>query len=201
MRWFKSLLVAAGLVALTVASCAGTTGRIGKVDAPSSNQSASVSTSTPVTNTLPGPHPAPTDNNNGTAFDPCLAYSAEQLRAWGVKPGSVEDLANTPSLQRGCAWSGDGWDVQQTVLNRPISDYLNQDLFPGSEPVAIEGLNAARWRDEVDPQRVCYVELPAQKASVGTIVGVRNPQAQEAIPDACTKAMSIAADTAKKLPQ
>ncbi|WP_330220028.1 DUF3558 family protein [Mycobacteroides franklinii] len=139
----------------------------------------SASTSTTVTNTLPGPHPAPTDNNNGTSFDPCLAYSSDELRAWGVKPGSVEDLANTPSLQRGCTWSGDGWDIQQTVLNRPATDHLNQDLFPGSELVTIEGLNAARWRDEVDPQRVCYVELPSQKASVGTIVGIRDPQAQK----------------------
>ncbi|SKU75811.1 MULTISPECIES: DUF3558 family protein [Mycobacteroides] len=201
MRWSMSLPIAACIVALTAAGCTDTTGGIAKTDSSASKQSASASTSTPVTNTLPSPHPGPTDNNNGTSFDPCLAYSADELRAWGVKPGSVEDLANTPSLQRGCAWSGDGWDVQQTVLNRPISDYLNQDLFPGSEQVTVEGLAAVRWRDEVDPQRVCYVELPAQKASVGTIVGVRNPQAQKVIPDACTKAMSIATDTAKKLPK
>lgn len=91
--------------------------------------------------------------------------------------------------------------MQQTVLNRPITDYLNQDLFPGSAQITIEGLNAVRWRDEVGPQRVCHVELPAQKASARTPVRVRDPQAQKVIPDACTKAMNIATDTAKKLPQ
>ncbi|CPT40385.1 Protein of uncharacterised function (DUF3558) [Mycobacteroides abscessus subsp. abscessus] len=153
------------------------------------------------TNTLPGPHPPPTDSNDGTSFDPCLAYTADDLRSWGVSPGSVKDEGVGESTQRGCSWDGPGWKLQQLVVNRPVDEYLNQDNYPGAEAISIGDLRAVRWRDNVDPQRVCFIELPSQRASVGTIVGVNSPQAQRAIPDACAKAVDIATGTAKKLPK
>lgn len=77
------------VVALVAAGCMGTTGGIARTDSSSSNRSTLASTSATVTNTLLEPHPAPTDNNNGTSFDPCLAYSASELKSWGVMGGSV----------------------------------------------------------------------------------------------------------------
>ncbi|MCA4749575.1 DUF3558 domain-containing protein [Mycobacteroides abscessus] len=200
MRPAFMLPLAACAAILGLSGCT-TTVTSGDATTASSVNTSAVVTSPAATNTLPGPHPPPNDNNNGTSFDPCLAYSAAELKSWGVAPGSVEDIANSPGLQRGCVWYGDGWDVQQTVLNGSVDRFRNQELFPGSEPVVIEGLDAVRWPDEVDPKRVCYVELPSQRATVGTIVGIRNPQAQRVIPDACAKAMAIATDTAKKLPK
>ncbi|SIL89084.1 Protein of uncharacterised function (DUF3558) [Mycobacteroides abscessus subsp. abscessus] len=195
----RSMLVptVAGMIALAIAGCTGSTGGIAKTEPSSSSSSASAT----VTNTLLEPHPTPTDNNNGTSFDPCLAYSADELKSWGVMPGSVKDLGIGDTIQRGCRWSGDGWELQQLVIDRPVDDYLNQQLFAGSEAVMIEGLKAVKWRDEADPQRVCHVELPSEKSAVGVLVGVNSPQAMKAIPDACDKALSIAADVAKKLPK
>lgn len=189
------------ITTLIVAGCTGNTGGIAKTDSTSDNQSAVTSTSGTVANTLVEPHSAPTDNNNGTSFDPCLAYSAAELKSWGVMPGSVKDLGIGDTIQRGCRWSGDGWELQQLVIDRPVDDYLNQQLFAGSEAVMIEGLKAVKWRDEADPQRVCHVELPSEKSAVGVLVGVNSPQAMKAIPDACDKALNIAADVAKKLPK
>lgn len=187
----------AGMIALAVAGCTGSTGGIAKTEPSSSSPSGPAT----VANTLVEPHPAPTDNNNGTSFDPCLAYSADELKSWGVMPGSVKDLGIGDTIQRGCRWSGDGWELQQLVIDRPVDDYLNQKLFAGSEAVMIEGLKAVKWRDEADPQRVCHVELPSEKSAVGVLVGVNSPQAMKAIPDACDKALNIAADVAKKLPK
>ncbi|WP_426331472.1 DUF3558 family protein, partial [Mycobacteroides abscessus] len=98
----------AGMIALAVAGCTGSTEGIAKTEPSSSSPSASAT----VTNTLVEPHPAPTDNNNGTSFDPCLAYSAAELKSWGVMPGSVKDLGIGDTIQRGCRWSGDGWELQ-----------------------------------------------------------------------------------------
>ncbi|WP_100524128.1 DUF3558 domain-containing protein [Mycobacteroides abscessus] len=183
-----------------VATACSTTVTSGDPTAPSSATGVASASSTP-TNTLPGPHPPPTESNNGTSFDPCLAYTADELRSWGVSPGSVEDEGVGESTQRGCSWDGPGWVLQQLVVNRSVDEYLNQDNYPGAEAITIGDLRAVRWRDNVDPQRVCFIELPSQQASVGTIVGVNSPQAQRAIPDACVKAVAIATDTAKKLPK
>ncbi|OHU31658.1 hypothetical protein BKG76_00095 [Mycobacteroides franklinii] len=193
------LLGVAGIVALAVAGCAESTKAITKTE--SSSTTGSPPASSTVTNTLLEPHPAPTDNNNGTSFDPCLAYTAVELKSWGVKAGSVKDLGIGDTIQRGCRWSGDGWELQQLVINRPVDDYLNQKLFAGSESVTVGGLRAVKWRDEADPQRVCHVELPSQQSTVGVLVGVNSPQAHKTIPDACDKAMSIATDVANKLPK
>ena len=186
-----------------IAILAGCTKTVTSGDATtaSSAGASSVSTSPATTSTLPGPHPPPSDNNDGTSFDPCLAYTADELKNWSVAPGSVEDLANTPGLQRGCKWQGDGWELQQTVLNGSIDRFRDQELFPESEAINIDGLGAVKFRKPADDMTVCYVELPSQKATVGTIVGINSPAAQRAIPDACTKAMRIATDTAKKLPK
>ncbi|WP_191989077.1 DUF3558 domain-containing protein [Mycobacteroides salmoniphilum] len=162
---------AASMIGFATTGCAGSTEGIAKTEVtPNPPPTPSI-----VTNTLLEPHPAATDNNSGTSFDPCLAYSADELKSWGVMPGSVKDLG--------------------------VGDYLNQKLFAGSEAVMIEGLKAVKWRDEADPQRVCHVELPSQKSAVGVLVGVNSPQAQKAIPDACDKALSIANDVATKLPK
>jgi hypothetical protein len=197
----RSLSLQFAVCTALLASAAGCSTTITSGDATTAPSSVSASPNTSVTNTLPGPHPPPTDNNDGTTFDPCLAYTADELKAWGVSPGSVEDLANKPGLQRGCKWSGDGWILQQTVLNRSIDEFLDQDLFPGAQPVTVGGLASAQFHKPADDLTVCFVELPSQKASVGTIVRMNDPQAQRETPDACTKAISIATDTAKKLPK
>lgn len=193
------LLAPAFALALAVAGCSST---VTSGDATiASSVSASTTTASPtVTNTLPGPHPPPNDNNNGTGFDPCLAYTATELKNWGVAPGSVEDQGVGDGIQRGCLWHGDGWVLQQLVINQPVEQYLNSSSF-SAEAITVGGLGAAMYRTPPGDPTSCSVELPAQKASVGTIVRVNDPQAKRAIPDACTKALTVATDTAKKLPK
>lgn len=199
MRQVSLLPITACATILGLSGCATTTS--GDATTASSVSTSGATASPTVTNTLPGPHPPPNENNNGTSFDPCLAYSAAELKSWGVAPGSVEDLGVKDTIQRGCTWKGDGWDVQQLVINRSVDEFLNQALFPGAWTVNIGGLTAALHRTPQDDMTVCYVELPSQRATVGTIVGINSSQAQRETPDACTRAISIATDTAKKLPK
>lgn len=200
MRHAPSLLATACVTILGLSGCSTT---ITSVDATKASSTGSVggSPSTTATNTLPGPHPPPTDNNNGTSFDPCLAYTADELKSWGVAPGSVEDKGVGDTVQRGCKWTGDGWVVQQLVINQLIDRYFNNPSFPGAQAIAVDGLTAAQYRKPVDDMTICYIDLPSEKASVGTIVSVRDRKAKQLIPDACTKALEIASVTAKKLPK
>lgn len=199
MRRSVSLLAACAAVGLSGCSTSTITS-IDATTAPSANPALTAS-STPPTNTLPGPHPPPTDNNNGTSFDPCMAYTADELKSWGVAPGSVEDKGVGDTMQRGCKWTGDGWVVQQLVVNQLIDRYFNNPSFPGAQAITVDGLTAAQYRKPVDDMTICYIDLPSQQASVGTIVSVRDRKAKQLIPDACTKALEIASDTAKKLPK
>ncbi|CPR74251.1 DUF3558 domain-containing protein [Mycobacteroides abscessus] len=197
----RSVLVLAVCAAVGLSGCSTST--ITSIDATKASSTGSVagSSSTVATNTLQAPHPQPNTNNNGTSFDPCLAYTADELKSWGVAPGSVEDKGVKDTIQRGCLWKGDGWVLQQLVVNRQIDEYLDQELFPGAEAITVGGLSAVKFRSPPEDMTGCYVEIPSQKATVGTIVSVRDPKAKQAIPDACTKAVAIAEDTAKKLPK
>ncbi|MGC7358304.1 DUF3558 family protein, partial [Mycobacteroides abscessus subsp. massiliense] len=101
MRPPSSLLITGFVAIFGVAGCTTT---ITSGDATTASSSAST-TSLTATNTLPGPHPPPNDNNNGTSFDPCLAYTATELKSWGVAPGSVEDQGVGDNIQRGCLFA------------------------------------------------------------------------------------------------
>ncbi|MBN7442607.1 DUF3558 domain-containing protein [Mycobacteroides abscessus] len=197
----RSVLVLAVCAAVGLSGCSTST--ITSIDATKASSTGSVagSSSTVATNTLQAPHPQPNTNNNGTSFDPCLAYTADELKSWGVAPGSVEDKGVKDTIQRGCLWKGDGWVLQQLVVNRQLDEYLDQELFPGAEAITVGGLSAVKFRSPPEDMTGCYVEIPSQKATVGTIVSVRDSKAKQAIPDACTKAVAIAEDTAKKLPK
>ncbi|SKX66188.1 Protein of uncharacterised function (DUF3558) [Mycobacteroides abscessus subsp. bolletii] len=197
----RSVLVLAVCAAVGLSGCSTST--ITSIDATKASSTGSVagSSSTVATNTLQAPHPQPNTNNNGTSFDPCLAYTAGELKSWGVAPGSVEDKGLKDTIQRGCLWKGDGWVLQQLVVNRQLDEYLDQELFPGAEAITVGGLNAVKFRSPPEDMTGCYVEIPSQKATVGTIVSVRDSKAKQAIPDACIKAVAIAEDTAKKLPK
>ncbi|OHU62958.1 hypothetical protein BKG85_16040 [Mycobacteroides chelonae] len=186
------------LAVASIAACTTETG--GKpLSASSTSAQASKSSTTATTSASSIPHRSPTDKNDGTTFDPCAAYGDNDLRGAGLDPASVKEIDST--LLRGCKWYGTGWRVQITVLNGSVDHYLDQTQFPGAQPITIEGLNGATYRDEPGDMRSCYVELPSEKATVGIILAVTDAPALEQIPDACTKAVEIATLTAQKLPK
>ncbi|KIU40407.1 hypothetical protein TL11_12005 [Mycobacteroides immunogenum] len=172
---------------------------LGGMHATSTGGSSSATTTSPtVTNTLRGPHAPPNSRNDGTSFDPCLAYSAEQIKSWGLDPEYVEDQGGPDEIARGCRWNADGWSASQTVINRPISDYLNAQRYPGAHAVEIDGLHGAVFGD-IAGDVSCNVALPSQQAIV--ITGVLVLGAKDVVPDPCKKAIDIATQTAPRLPR
>jgi hypothetical protein len=69
------------------------------------------------------------ERNDGSIFEPCIAYSARELRALGIDPGSIEDAAVSRGPNyRGCGWRMPASLVSQTVLNQGgLKEYLARD--------------------------------------------------------------------------
>ncbi|WP_234802666.1 DUF3558 family protein [Mycobacteroides salmoniphilum] len=186
------------LLALSLTACTTeTAGQAHSADSSAAQTAEATTAAAPSTSSIP--HRAPSSKNNGTTFDPCVAYGPDELRKVGLDPASIKEAEST--LLRGCKWYGSGWRVQIQVLNGSIDRFLDPNLFPGSQPITIEGLNGATHRDELGNMRNCAVEIPSQQATVSTIIEVSDPPALDQIPDACTKAVEVATLTAKKLPK
>lgn len=67
------------------------------------------------------------DRNNGSTFEPCIAYSDDELTAIGIKPATRRDAAMSESPNyRGCHWDvGASSTVSQIVTNQgSLADYL-----------------------------------------------------------------------------
>lgn len=186
-------------LALTVAGCGGPVSGDAVTAASTSSSATATASSTTVANTLPGPHPPPNHNSDGTTFDPCIAYSAAELTKWGLDPSTVQDVSD--QLQRGCSWKGDGWRLQQLVINRSISEYLDTNNYPDAQPVTIAGLQGSTHRLNQTDNSFCSAQIPSERSVVASLVAVDTPKAKRAIPDPCIKAVEIATDTAGKLPK
>lgn len=130
-RTFAPLLVAVAAMASCSTTTSGSPAPAGTTSTSVSGSSSSSTTSVSVPYTLTAPHPPPGKKNDGTSFDPCVAYTADEIRSWGVDPSKVEDIATRKLEYRGCNWSADGWSIEQGVINNPISDYLNTPYIRG----------------------------------------------------------------------
>ncbi|WP_232785643.1 DUF3558 domain-containing protein [Mycobacteroides chelonae] len=193
----KTLILGLLLTLCPTACTTQTPGIARNADSSAAQPTEATTAVAPSTSTIP--HRPPTSKNNGTTFDPCVAYSPDDLREVGLDPTSIKEAEST--LLRGCKWYGPGWRVQIQVLNGSIDRFLDPTLFPGSRPITIDGLNGATHRDEPGNMRNCAVEIPSQQATVSTIIEVSDAPALDQIPDACTKAVEVATLTAKKLPK
>ncbi|MDO3058013.1 DUF3558 domain-containing protein [Mycobacteroides abscessus] len=166
----------------------------------SSTASSTASSQPQVSSTLTAPHPPPNHWNDGTSYDPCLTYTAEQIRSWGVDPARVKDRGVEDRQVRGCRWSADGWSVGLTVANSPVSAYLDRDLFDNPRSMTIAGLQAVQYDGGVPQAPACTVVLPVQKASVGVVVVIADPK-NASLSDPCAKSIEVATAVAPTLPK
>lgn len=200
---FAALL---GLGAVALAGCLTTTSGsfapAATTSAPTSGSAAPSTPSVSIPYTLTAPHPPPNKDNNGTSFDPCVAYTADEIRSWGVDPEKVDDTGTQGLEIRGCGWSADGWEIAQTVINNPLSDYLNNPQYPNAHRQTIGGLDAVVYHDRVTGDSGCYVALPSQQATVHVLADIYNEKTgRKGLPDPCAKAIEVAAFVATKLPK
>lgn len=203
---FHKLTVLLAVGAAVLAACSTTTSGspfpAATTSASTSGSASSPTTSVSIPYTLTAPHPPPGAKNNGTTFDPCVAYTAEEIRSWGVDPSKVEDTATRGLEYRGCVWTADGWAIEQGVINNPISDYLNTPVYPGSRAEKIGGLDGVVYQSPATGDSMCTAALPSQQATVHVIVSIYNEKrGRKAAPDLCAKAVEVATFVATKLPK
>ncbi|MFV8310324.1 DUF3558 domain-containing protein [Mycobacteroides chelonae] len=200
-------MIRVGLIcvtALLAAGCSTSPGITKPADITGSAFTSAPSTSASqpqVSSTLTAPHPPPNHWNDGTSYDPCLTYTAEQIRAWGVDPAQVDDRGVEDRQVRGCRWSADGWSVGLTVANTKVSSYLDAELFDNPRSITVAGLPAVQYDGGIPQAPACTVVLPVQNATVGVIVAIVDPKRAKGVSDACAKATEVATAVAPTLPK
>ncbi|SKM28173.1 Protein of uncharacterised function (DUF3558) [Mycobacteroides abscessus subsp. massiliense] len=197
----KSLACVAALLA---AGCSTSTGitKPADISGSASTSASKTATSQPqVSSTLTEPHPPPNHWNDGTSYDPCLTYTADQIRSWGADPAKVEDRGVEDRQVRGCRWVADGWSVGLTVANTKVSSYLDPALYDNPRSIKVAGLDAVIFQGGSAGAPVCTVSLPVQNASVGVVVVVFDPKRAKDVPDPCAKATAVATAVAPTLPK
>ena len=185
------------------AACAAPTAGEAVRSVSSESQSATPSAAIPYT--LPAPHPPADEHSNGSTFDPCITFSAEELRGWGVDPSKVTDVGvEMQNLIRGCRWSqvNGSWSLTITVYNATVAKYLQPDsTLKLQEPISIGGLSGA-VNSSSGRKIVCDVILPSQKAVVIFTVRVDSgSEGPQLVPDACDKTIDVATAVVGRLPQ
>lgn len=197
-----SLRVFAPAVAFAAVACSTTTPGAPAPVPTTMGGSSSPTSSVSVPHTLTAPHPPPGKGNDGTSFDPCVTFTSEEIRSWGVDPGTVQDAGTEGLRIRGCRWSGDGWGIGQTVINNPISAYLDTPVYPGSRRQTIGGLDGVVYQSPASGDSMCTAALPSQQATVHVIATIFNEKSgRRAVPDLCAKAIEVATFVATKLPK
>ncbi len=169
----------------------------------SSAVSSAASSQPQVSSTLTAPHPPPSHWNDGTSYDPCLMYSAEQIRSWGLDPSKVSDVGTQDPQLRGCQWKGlsGGWTAELTVANTKVSSYLDPGLYNNPKPITVAGLDGVIYQGRVASVPTCTVILPSQQATVAVVVVVVDVQEAKDVPDACAKSKQVATTVAPTLPK
>ncbi|KPG25086.1 DUF3558 domain-containing protein [Mycobacteroides abscessus subsp. abscessus] len=189
---------------LLTAGCSTSTGITKPADvtgSPSPSASSTASAQPQVSSTLTAPHPPPNHWNDGTSYDPCLTYTAEQIRAWGVDPAKVSDVGAEDRQLRGCRWSADGWSVEVSVANSKVSSYLDAELFDNPRSITVAGLQAVQYDGGNQQAPACTVVLPSQSSVVGVLVVIVDPKRAKGVSDPCSKATEVATAVAPTLPK
>lgn len=183
IHWL-AICVAAIVLAVIVGGC-GTTSST-EVD----GAEAGMSTSQPLT--------VDRHRSDGTTFDPCTAFSANDLVRWGVGATPYGHAGTPDQPARGCQWNapacavernGICWSLTVTVANQAIGDYVDQ----GAREQTVAGRAGAV---DTDGAQTCYMMLPVERATVSVAITSDDP----AVVDPCGKAEALATDVVGYLP-
>lgn len=193
-RWWGAVVVA---VAMLVSACAVS------VDGEAVPERGPATTSARPLPFVPKYEGRTNERNDGTSFEPCTAYSDDELRALGADPRTLEDvMISTAPNYRGCQWqSPDG------------TAFFSQEL--GNE-TSLAAYKAKQSRRPWQPDRVvngktviltterdagCFASFMSQNAiihSAYTVGSMRSPS--RGLVDECNKAIEWATLAISKAP-
>ncbi|MBA4022015.1 MAG: hypothetical protein C0482_06590 [Gordonia sp.] len=143
-------------------------------------------------------------SNDGTTYEPCVAFSDEELLRFDVDPTEVEDAAQVNGQgSRGCNWTmPDAFGLGQVVTDSgSLVDYrrgtpeLNwmPDIAEGGRTIGVFGLNG-------DPS-TCSTYVQSQYSGVVTNVSISSDPKARAKLNACSIAIDFTRAYIDKIPE
>lgn len=156
---------------------------------------------------LPFENPFPdrwNSSNDGTSYEPCVAFSDAELLQFGINPAQIEDAALVNGQgSRGCNWlMRDTFGFGQVVTNSPsLADYRRAtpelkwmpDLSINGRPVGMFGLNG--------DSSTCSSYVQSESAGVVTNVSISSAPEARAQFDACTVVEDFTRAYIEKIPR
>ncbi|WP_231706752.1 MULTISPECIES: DUF3558 domain-containing protein [Tsukamurella] len=114
------------------------------------------------------------ERNDGTSFEPCTAYTDEEMRNLGAEPRTLKDAAISVSPNyRGCHWqSGDGIaSFSQTLGNEKSLDaYKAKQSYRPWQPDRV--INGRRVIVTTEDRDGCFASFMSEKAIVHSAYSV-----------------------------
>ncbi|GAA0995816.1 hypothetical protein GCM10009551_061450 [Nocardiopsis tropica] len=159
-----------------------------------------VSTSLPVVPTI---SERVNGRNDGTTFEPCTAYRAEELIPLGIAPSSISDAAFSDSPNyRGCGWDSPDRTLKFSQVvgdEKTLDNYKKKHSNRSWQPDrSVNGRTIAVAPDSNDG---CIAVFMSSEAIVGTVVGVTSARPPSpGLQEECDKAFAFASLAASKAP-
>ncbi|ORM25959.1 hypothetical protein BFL43_23855 [Williamsia sp. 1135] len=174
---------------------------------------ASDSTSLPSLPKLATPVPLPFDNpfpdrwnssNDGTAFEPCVAYSHDELDRFGIDSAEIEDAAivNGQGV-RGCSWSMENWfSLSNLVTNSSSLEVYKRGMveYTWHPDLHVEGRVVGLFSISHGGSTDCSTYVQSYSAAVVTNV-VPSTSAQGKSVDTCKLAIDFTRAYIDKIPE
>jgi hypothetical protein len=156
---------------------------------------------------LPFDNPFPNrwnSSNNGTNYEPCIAFSDSELSAFGIDSAAIEDIAQVDGQgTRGCHWfMPRKFGFGQVVTNSPsLSEYRNALSELDWKPdIVIEGRIVGVF-DLKDDAGSCSTYVQSNVAAVITSITVSTSPDARLEYDACELVFAIVRAYIDKIPE
>lgn len=120
------------------------------------------------------------DRTDGTSFEPCTAYTDEELERVGISPRTVRDagFSDSPNF-RGCRWDtpdGSGWFGQTVANQAPLNAYkARQSQRPWQPDNQVGGRTLAVAAEQPDGCIAVFVSEAAVVISGFNTISPRTP--------------------------
>ncbi|MHC3003330.1 DUF3558 family protein [Gordonia sp. GN26] len=90
-------------------------------------------------------------NNDGTTYEPCTAVDDEQVRAFGLDPATVEDVAaSNHQTARGCQWDlFEGDDILRPSLSQFVGNLEGMGVDNLQDYKQLQSTDYNEWLDDV----------------------------------------------------
>ncbi|WP_232015599.1 DUF3558 domain-containing protein [Tsukamurella paurometabola] len=144
------------------------------------------------------------ERNNGTTFEPCTAYSDEEMRALGADPATLEDvmISDSPNY-RGCQWQSPdrtGYFSQELGNEVSLETYkAKQSHRPWQRDRTIKGRNVIVTTER---DSGCFASFMSQGAIIHSVYYADGKGAQPSpgLVTECNKAIEWATLAISKAP-